>query len=209
MVELMDFLTQEIAKNVTIYPPKNTWFRVFEMPLEDIKAIIIGQDPYINENQAMGLSFSVPLGEKIPPSLKNIYHELQDDIGVEIPSHGDLSRWFSCEGIFMLNASLTVEAGKAGSHLKKGWQQFTNAAIKYINQHTTHSVFIAWGAFAHKCCAHIDLNTHCVIKTSHPSPLGAYKTMKNAPSFLGSKCFSAVNNYLIGHDIEPINWNIN
>lgn len=208
MTKLFDFLTEQEQQGVVIYPPRNLWFRVFEMPLDEIKAIVIGQDPYINEGQAMGLSFSVPVGEKIPPSLRNIYAELASDLGFESPTHGDLSRWFDQEGIFLLNASLTVESGKAGSHLKRGWQQFTNAVLNYINEHTSHCVFIAWGAFAHKCCAQIDLSRHQVTKTSHPSPLGAYKTMKDAPAFLGSRCFSTVNDYLTTHNIATINWEI-
>lgn len=206
--KLMDFLAQQQAENVTIYPPQPLWFRVFEKPLSDIKLTIIGQDPYINENQAMGLSFSVPKDVKVPPSLNNIYKELHSDLGVEIPPHGDLSRWFEQESIFLLNASLTVEAGKAGSHLKQGWQTFTAAAIEYINQHANSSVFLAWGAFAHKCCANIDLTKHSVIKTSHPSPLGAYKEMKTAPAFLGSQCFSQANERLIAQGRSPINWHV-
>lgn len=206
--QLMIFLNQQRANNVTIYPPQQQWYRVFEKPLMGIKLTIIGQDPYINENQAMGLSFSVPKEQKTPPSLKNIYKELNNDLGLPIPSHGDLTRWFDQESIFLLNASLTVEAGKAGSHLKQGWQQFTLATIAHINEQCNNSVFLAWGAFAHKCCNNIDLAKHDVIKTSHPSPLGAYKTMKTAPSFLGSKCFSKVNESLKVKGREVIDWRV-
>lgn len=206
--QLMIFLEQQRVDNVTIYPPKHQWFRVFEKPLSAIKLTIIGQDPYINENQAMGLSFSVPKGQKIPPSLRNIYKELSCDLALDAPAHGDLTRWFEDESIFLLNASLTVEAGKAGSHLKQGWQTFTQAVIAYINLHCSHTVFLAWGAFAHKSCANIDETKHGVIKTSHPSPLGAYKTMKTAPAFLGSHCFSKANEYLADNNRESINWSI-
>jgi len=206
--ELFEFIAVEQTKNTTLYPPQALWFKAFEQALDQIKLTIIGQDPYINEGQAMGLSFSVPRGQKIPPSLRNIYKELLSDVSVESPQHGDLSRWAEQESIFLLNASLTVEAGLAGSHLKKGWHQFTLAAIDYINHHNEHSVFLAWGAFAHKCCAKVDTTRHCVIKTSHPSPLGAYKTMKNAPAFLGSQCFSHVNDYLLSHHQPAINWSI-
>jgi len=204
----MIFLAQQKDNDVTIYPPEHQWYRVFEKPLSSIKLTIIGQDPYFNENQAMGLSFSVPKDQKTPPSLKNIYKELSSDLALEIPNHGDLTRWFEQESIFLLNASLTVEAGKAGSHLKQGWQTFTKAVIEHINQHCNHCVFLAWGAFAHKSCANIDETKHGVIKTSHPSPLGAYKTMKTAPSFLGSNCFSEANAYLSKNNREPINWSI-
>lgn len=206
--QLMIFLQQQQTDGVTIYPPTEQWLRVFEKPLTAIKLTIIGQDPYINENQAMGLSFSVPKDQKIPPSLKNIYKELYCDLALEASNHGDLTRWFEQESIFLLNASLTVEAGKAGSHLKQGWQTFTQAVIEHINQHCSHTVFLAWGAFAHKSCANINETKHGVIKTSHPSPLGAYKTMKTAPSFLGSKCFSQANTYLANNNREAINWSV-
>jgi len=206
--ELFDFITAEQDRGVVVYPPQQLWFKAFEQPLNNIKLTILGQDPYINEGQAMGLSFSVPVGEKIPPSLRNIYKELLSDVAIETPTHGDLSRWAEQESIFLLNASLTVEAGNAGSHLKKGWHRFTLAAIDCINQHNEHCVFLAWGAFAHKCCAKVDETRHCVIKTSHPSPLGAYKIMKTAPAFLGSACFSRVNNYLLSHRQTAINWQV-
>jgi len=204
--QLLEYLTQQQAAGVVIYPAPALWFRAFELPITQIKLTIIGQDPYFNAGQAMGLSFSVPHGEKIPPSLRNIYKELTSDIGLPGANHGDLSRWADQEGIFLLNASLTVEAGNAGSHLKRGWQQFTLAALDYINQQCHHTVFLAWGAFAHKCCKNIDLERHQVIKTSHPSPLGAYKVMKTAPAFLGSNCFSHANDYLIAHQKKPISW---
>lgn len=209
MQSLLSFIEQQHDSGVVIFPPKALWFKAFEYPLESIKLTIIGQDPYINEGQAMGLSFSVPKSEKIPPSLRNIYKELHSDLAIAPPHHGDLSRWAQQESIFLLNASLTVESGNAGSHLKKGWHQFTLAAIDYINQHTSRTVFLAWGAFAHKCCSKVERDKHCVIETSHPSPLGAYKTMKNAPAFLGSKCFSRANDYLITWAKEPINWHLN
>ena len=208
MHELLAFLTEQQKQGILIYPPKSQWFKAFEQPMDKIKLTIIGQDPYFNEGQAMGLSFSVPQGKKIPPSLRNIYKELDSDIGLKPATHGDLTRWAQQEAIFLLNASLTVEAGNAGSHLKKGWHRFTLAAIDYINLHCQHNVFLAWGAFAHKCCEKVDLNRHAVIKTSHPSPLGAYKTMKIAPAFLGSNCFTQVNKYLLQHHKIEIDWRI-
>lgn len=206
--QLMAFLVQQQDENIVIYPPQHQWFRVFEKPLTDIKLTIIGQDPYFNDDQAMGLSFSVPKHQKVPPSLKNIYKEINSDLGLAIPEHGDLVRWFEQESIFLLNASLTVEAGKAGSHLKQGWQKFTLAVIAHINEACHSTVFLAWGAFAHKCCSKVDLEKHNVIKTSHPSPLGAYKTMKTAPAFLGSKCFSQVNERLIAKGRKVIDWRV-
>lgn len=206
--QLMQFLEQEKQSETVIYPQETHWFRVFEKSLDDIKVIIIGQDPYFNEGQAMGLSFSVPNDQKIPPSLRNIYKELASDLSQPSCEHGDLSRWFEQESIFLLNASLTVEAGHAGSHLKKGWQQFTKAVIEHINQHCNRCVFLAWGAFAHKCCERINESTHCVIKTSHPSPLGAYKQMKTAPAFLGSQCFSQANTYLKQQGRTVVNWSV-
>jgi uracil-DNA glycosylase len=206
--QLFDYLAQQQELGVTIYPPQSLWFRAFDLPVEKIKLTIIGQDPYFNEDQAMGLSFSVPKSQKIPPSLRNIYRELASDLELTAVNHGDLSRWVDEEGIFLLNASLTVEAGNAGSHLKQGWQQFTQAVIEHINQQCQHTVFLAWGAFAHKCCRNIDPQHHQVIMTSHPSPLGAYKVMKTAPAFLGSQCFSLANQYLITHSKQPINWSV-
>jgi len=206
--DLFEFIALEQANGTTIYPPQHLWFKAFEQPLDNIKLIIIGQDPYINQGQAMGLSFSVPNDQKIPPSLRNIYKELHSDTGINPPQHGNLTKWAERESIFLLNASLTVEAGNAGSHLKKGWHKFTLAAIEHINQHNSNNVFLAWGAFAHKCCANVDSSRHHVIKTSHPSPLGAYKVMKTAPAFLGSKCFSGVNDYLISHQIPTIDWSL-
>ncbi len=207
MSDLLSFLDDEINNGTTIYPTQALWFKAFELPLSDIKLTIVGQDPYFNANQAMGLSFSVPIGEKIPPSLRNIYKELYSDLGMSVPIHGDLSRWQQ-QGIFLLNASLTVAAGEPGSHLKKGWQRFTLAAIEHINQQCRATVFLAWGAFAHKCCAKVDTERHVVVKTSHPSPLGAYKTMKVAPAFLGSNCFSGVNEYLKKQGKEMIDWSV-
>lgn len=204
--QLFRYLSQQQRQGAIIYPPQPLWFKAFELPLSQLKLTIIGQDPYFNANQAMGLSFSVPSSQKIPPSLSNIYKELYSDLGLAPTDHGNLSRWADEEGIFLLNASLTVEAGNAGSHLKQGWQQFTLAAIDYINRQCKDTVFLAWGAFAHKCCAKVDSQRHCVIKTSHPSPLGAFKTMKTAPSFLGSKCFSRANDYLVSRAKSPINW---
>lgn len=206
--QLMQFIAHEYAANKTIYPPEHLWFNAFtQTPLESIKVVIIGQDPYIKPEQAMGLSFSVPKHIKPPPSLKNIFKELANDLNLSAPNHGDLTYWAK-QGVFLLNASLTVEQGIAGSHLKKGWETFTQATLAYINQHKKNIVFLAWGAFAHRCCYMIDENTHHVIRTSHPSPLGAYKISKSAPAFLGSRCFSQANTYLRSTQQKEIDWKI-
>ena len=206
MQQLFQLLSQQEQQGITIYPSTPQWFRVFELPIDKIKLTIIGQDPYFNEGQAMGLSFSVPPNMKIPPSLKNIFKEIESDLAIKTGNHGNLSRWANEEGIFLLNASLTVESGNPGSHLKKGWQTFTLAVLEHINQQCQATVFLAWGAFAHKSCSKIDIERHCVIKTSHPSPLGAYKTMKTAPAFLGSRCFSQANDYLQRQNKKTISW---
>tara|TARA_B100001094_G_scaffold310560_1_gene345289 strand:+ start:3973 stop:4683 length:711 start_codon:yes stop_codon:yes gene_type:complete len=206
--KLTQFLNHEMHVGKTIYPPENLWFNAFmHTPLEKVKVVIVGQDPYIKPKQAMGLSFSVPQHIKLPPSLRNIFKELSHDVQLNSPEHGDLTSWTK-QGVFLLNASLTVEQGMAGSHLKKGWEQFTQAALAYINQHKQNVVFLAWGAFAHKCCDMIDEDRHHVIRTSHPSPLGAYKNSKSAPAFLGSRCFSQANAYLRSTKQKEIDWKI-
>ena len=206
--KLIQFIEHERAAHKIIYPPEHLWFNAFlQTPLESIKVVIIGQDPYIRPEQAMGLSFSVPAHIKLPPSLKNIFKELEHDLKLSPPKHGDLTHWAQ-QGVFLLNASLTVEHGLAGSHLNKGWQKFTQDTLAYINQHKKNVVFLAWGSFAHQCCQLIDHHKHHVIRTSHPSPLGAYKKSKSAPSFLGSRCFSQVNAYLHATDQKEVDWKI-
>lgn len=208
MVQLRAFLKAEIQNGAVVYPPKAQWFNAFlYTPFDNIKVVIVGQDPYHGEGQAHGLSFSVPDGVRIPPSLQNIYKELNRDLGVKIPTSGNLQAWAK-QGVLLLNASLTVRATEANSHSKQGWLQFTNACIQYINEHKAGVVFLAWGRFAHNVCSVVDTTKHCVIKTSHPSPLGATKSGKHFTAFLGSGCFSLANEYLTTHNRQPIDWSL-
>ncbi len=208
MIKLREFLKTEKQNRQVIYPPSNLWFNAFlQARFETIKVVIVGQDPYHDEGQAHGLSFSVPDGIKIPPSLRNIYKELNRDLGITIPTSGNLEAWAK-QGVLLLNASLTVRAGDANSHSKQGWLQFTNGCIQYINQHKAGVVFLAWGRFAHDVCSVVDTDKHCVIKTSHPSPLGASKTGKDFSAFIGSGCFSLANEYLTAQGEKPVQWDL-
>lgn len=198
---LIQFLKGEKAKGKKIYPPGTLIFNAFDTtPLSDLKVVILGQDPYIKPNQAMGLSFSVPKGIRTPPSLKNIYKELNTDLGISIVDYGDLTAWAN-QGVFLLNAALTVEAGKSGSHLEKGWGQFTDAVIRLISEKREHIVFMLWGNFAKAKGQLIDGSKHLVLKASHPSPLarGAY---------FGSKHFSQANAYLENKGLGEIDWRL-
>lgn len=198
---LVQFIKQEKATGKTVYPPGGLIFNAFNtIPLANLKVVILGQDPYIKPNQAMGLSFSVPKGIRIPPSLKNIYKEIQQDVGGTIPTHGDLTAWAE-QGIFLLNAALTVEAGKSGSHLKKGWGQFTDAVIRTISAQKTGVVFLLWGNFAKNKRGLIDESKHLVLDAAHPSPLAG-------GAFFGNKHFSQTNAYLQEQGKEVIDWQI-
>lgn len=198
---LIQFLKGEKSKGKVIYPPGSLIFNAFDTtPLSDLKVVILGQDPYIKPNQAMGLSFSVPKGVRTPPSLKNIYKEIQQDIGGTLPDHGDLTAWAE-QGVFLLNAALTVEAGKSGSHLKKGWGQFTDAVIRTISTMKTGVVFMLWGNFAKNKRALIDESKHLVLAAAHPSPLAG-------GAFFGNKHFSKANAYLEEQGVAPIDWQI-
>lgn len=197
--ELTNFVKEEYQTK-TIYPPASKIFAAFDStPFDDVKVVILGQDPYHGPNQANGLSFSVNNGIKFPPSLQNIYKELNDDLGNDIPTSGDLSHWAK-QGVLMLNATLTVEATKAGSHQKKGWETFTDAVIEKLNQEKENIVFILWGSYAQKKGAKINRKKHFVIESAHPSPLSVYR------GFWGSKPFSKTNEFLISKNITPINW---
>lgn len=198
---LIQFLKAEKAQKKIIYPPGSLIFNAFDTtPLEDLKVVILGQDPYIRPRQAMGLSFSVPKDVATPPSLKNIYKELNADLGISIPNHGDLTAWAK-QGVFLLNAALTVQAGKSGSHLKKGWGQFTDSVIRLISKEKKHIVFMLWGNFAKAKAALIDTEKHLILSAAHPSPLagGAY---------FGSRHFSQANTYLQNNGIAPVDWSI-
>ncbi len=197
--ELVSFLKQEKKQGKEIYPPGNLLFNAFEMtPWDEVKVVIIGQDPYHGPGQAMGLSFSVPAGVRIPPSLKNIYKELQTDIGMDIPAHGDLTGWAD-QGVLLLNAMLTVEHKKAGSHQKKGWEEFTDAVISKLDKEKEGIVFLLWGRYAQAKGEKIDRNRHLVLEAAHPSPLAGGK-------FFGNNHFSKTNSYLRSQEKSPIKW---
>ncbi|ENU19401.1 uracil-DNA glycosylase [Acinetobacter bohemicus ANC 3994] len=203
MDELKDFLVQEKKSDKIIYPPSSLIFNALNTtPLANVKVVILGQDPYHGPNQAHGLSFSVQKGVAIPPSLRNIFHELNTDLGVVKPIHGDLTRWAE-QGVLLLNAVLTVEAGQPTSHQKRGWEDFTDHVIDVLNEQRDHVVFILWGAYAQRKGQRIDQNKHLVLKAAHPSPLAA-----NRGGFFGCKVFSKSNNYLKQNGIEPINWQL-
>lgn len=197
---LKSFLLQEMQLKKTIYPHPKNFFKALDLtPLEQVKVVILGQDPYHGPDQAHGLSFSVPKGVRIPPSLQNIYKELQSDLGITPPNHGFLQSWAE-QGVLLLNATLSVEASKAGSHQKKGWEEFTDKIIEVLNQEKKNLAFILWGSYAQKKGAHIDAQKHFVLKSPHPSPLSAHR------GFLGSRPFSKVNHYLETHGLGPIAW---
>ena len=199
--ELVDFLKEQKRQNKTIYPKGPEIFNAFNStPFEKVKVVIIGQDPYHGPGQAMGLSFSVPKGIRIPPSLRNIYKELHRSESIDIPDHGDLSSWAD-QGVFLLNAVLTVEAGKPRSHAKIGWELFTDSVIKTISEQRKHVVFLLWGNFARKKCILIDADKHLVLESRHPSPLAG-----NA--FQGNNHFADTNNYLVKYGQKPINWQV-
>jgi uracil-DNA glycosylase len=199
--ELKEFLVQE-TKNHTIYPPGKLIFNAFHhTPFNRVKAVILGQDPYHGKGQAHGLCFSVPPGIPQPPSLVNIFKELQADLGIPVPAHGTLVNWAD-QGVLLLNATLTVRAGQAGSHQNRGWETFTNSVIEKISQMKTGVVFLLWGRYAHAKEGLVDGQKHLVLKAAHPSPLSAHN------GFFGSRHFSKTNTYLVRQGQEPINWSL-
>ena len=198
---IASFLREEKKAGKTIYPPGPLIFNAFNStPFEAVKVVILGQDPYHNPGEAMGLCFSVPQGVKVPPSLQNIYKELHEDLGLAIPSHGDLSAWTS-QGVFLLNAMLTVEKNQPGSHQKIGWQNFTDAVIRLLSTQREHLVFMLWGNFARKKKELIDTTKHLVLEAPHPSPLAG-------GGFKGCRHFSQANAYLAEFGIAPISWSV-
>jgi len=200
MTALSQFLRSEKAAGKRIYPPGGQIFNAFALTaFDDVKVVILGQDPYHGPGQAHGLSFSVARGVAPPPSLQNIYKELESDLGIAHPGHGNLESWAQ-QGVLLLNACLTVEDGRAGSHQGKGWEPFTDAVIGALNREREHLVFILWGRKAQDKGAVIDRGRHLVITSAHPSPLSAHN------GFFGSRPFSAVNDWLQSHDISPIDW---
>lgn len=206
MQQLRQFLLSEKGNGKHIFPKGSEWFRALDLtPLNDVRVVILGQDPYHGEGQAHGLSFSVKPGVRIPPSLVNIYKELEADLGVPRASHGLLEHW-ARQGVLLLNAVLTVEMGLAASHQGKGWEKFTDAVIRLVNAQPHPVVFILWGAYAQKKAAFVDSidkgGRHLVIKSAHPSPLSAHN------GFHGSKPFSKTNTFLVAQGMEPIDWKL-
>ena len=198
-VRLADFIKDEY-RTATIYPPGSLIFNAFDTcPFEKVRAVIIGQDPYHGPGQAHGLCFSVREGVEFPPSLINIFKEIESGLGIPQPSSGNLTRW-ARQGVLLLNATLTVRAHQAGSHQKKGWEEFTDYVIKVLNNEKNNIVFFLWGAYAQKKGESIDRSRHLVLESVHPSPLSASK------GFFGNKHFSRCNDYLIRNGIEPIDW---
>jgi len=198
--ELSSFVREEYGKG-PVYPLPTHMFRAFELtPFDSVKVVILGQDPYHGPRQAVGLSFAVSKETTLPPSLKNIFKELESDLGTPLTNKsGDLERW-ARQGVLLLNATLTVRARTPGSHQGKGWEQFTDAVIKKLSDEQEHLVFILWGNYARQKGAHIDRTKHCVIESAHPSPYSA------ASGFFGSKPFSKANEYLKEHGEDPIEW---
>lgn len=200
MLKLKEFLKQEKQAGKVIFPKGAEIFNALDTtPLDDVKVVILGQDPYHGPNQAHGLSFSVRKGVPKPPSLVNIYKEIERDLQIKMPLHGDLTGWAK-QGVLLLNAMLTVEQANAGSHQKRGWEEFTDAVIRAINEKESHVVFMLWGAYAQKKGAFIDRKKHLVLESVHPSPLSAHR------GFLGNGHFSKANDYLKQHGLTPIDW---
>jgi uracil-DNA glycosylase len=201
-LQIVNFLKAEKLAGKTIYPPGGLIFNAFDStPFQGVKAVLLGQDPYHGPGQAHGLSFSVPYGIPPPPSLINIYKELQADTGLPIPNHGNLANWAE-QGVLLLNASLTVRANEPMSHSKIGWAEFTNAVITKISKLKQNTVFLLWGRFAQEKQVLIDETKHLVLKAAHPSPFSADK------GFFGCRCFSKTNEYLGNNGLKPIDWKI-
>jgi uracil-DNA glycosylase len=202
MLSLQEFLAAGQQQGAVIYPPQSQWFAALNSTAFDqVKVVILGQDPYHGSGQAHGLCFSVLPNVKVPPSLANIYKELKFDLGVEPPNHGCLTSWAE-QGVLLLNATLTVEQGQAGSHQGKGWETFTDSIISKINDQRQGVIFMLWGSYAQKKASMIDAERHLVLQSVHPSPLSAYR------GFFGCGHFSQANHYLRSQELEPIDWQL-
>jgi uracil-DNA glycosylase len=199
---ILSFIQQQLDKKKVVYPQINHLFRCFKLtPANQVRVVILGQDPYHGPLQAHGLSFSVQKGISLPPSLKNIFKELHSDLNIPIPTVGDLSTWAK-QGVLLLNTVLSVEAGKPGSHQDIGWEPFTDLIIKKLSDHKEHLVFILWGSPAQKKINLINEKKHLILKAPHPSPLSSYR------GFFGSKPFSRTNHFLKAQGLKEINWNL-
>lgn len=202
MQDLKRFLTQEKNKGQKIYPPAPSIFTAFNTtPWDKVRVVILGQDPYHGPGQAHGLCFSVPAGIPHPPSLKNIFKEIKNDLGLPIPVNGDLTSW-ARQGVLLLNATLTVLDGQAGSHQNKGWEKFTDTVIKKLSDQKSGLIFLLWGRYARNKMALIDTQKHHVLESAHPSPLSAHA------GFFGCKHFSLTNTFLSNQGSEPIDWRL-
>jgi uracil-DNA glycosylase len=198
-ISIKEFLVEEKQK-FTIYPPGGLIFNAFNLtPYDAVRVVILGQDPYHGQGQAHGLCFSVPRGIAAPPSLINIFKEIRQDVGIPIPKHGNLERW-ARQGVLLLNATLTVRANQAGSHQRKGWENFTDAVIRQLSKQRAGLVFLLWGKFAQDKESLIDTNKHYILKAAHPSPYSAYN------GFFGCKHFSKTNEILRRHGLPEIDW---
>ncbi len=202
MKALKAFLVSEREKRKVIYPRASLFFEAFnQTPFSEVKVVILGQDPYHGPGQAHGLSFSVAEGVRPPPSLQNIFKELSTDLNIKIPKSGCLTKWAK-QGVLLLNATLSVEANRAGSHQKKGWEEFTDQVIAKLSSQRQGIAFVLWGSYAHRKGEHIDTKKHFVLKSVHPSPLAAHR------GFFGSRPFSQINNYLLSQGSTPIDWSL-
>ena len=202
MTALRAFLVAEREAGKRIFPKGAEYFRALDLtPLDAVKVVILGQDPYHGAGQAHGLCFSVQPGVRIPPSLVNIYKEMQADLGIPPARHGFLESWAK-QGVLLLNSVLTVEEARAASHQGQGWERFTDAVIRIVNEHCEHVVFILWGAYAQRKAAFVDTSRHLVLKSVHPSPLSAHN------GFFGSKPFSKANEWLVQQGRDPVNWQL-
>ena len=200
MAELKQFLLAEREAGKRIFPAGSNWFRALDLtPLDQVKVVILGQDPYHGPGQAHGLCFSVPNGVRPPPSLVNIYKELESDLGIRRPAHGFLEHW-ARQGVLLLNSVLTVEMGIAASHRDRGWERFTDAVIRAVNAKRDPVVFMLWGSYAQKKASFVDTSRHLVLKAAHPSPLSAHN------GFLGCRHFSKANAFLESRGLAPIDW---
>lgn len=200
MLALREFLQQRKQQGAVVYPPGPLIFNALNStPFEKVKVVILGQDPYHGAGQAHGLSFSVPVGIAPPPSLKNIFKEIEQDLGIPVPGHGCLEHWAE-QGVLLLNATLTVEEADAGAHQRRGWETFTDRIVQCLNEQRDGLVFMLWGSYAQKKGAFIDGHRHLVLRSPHPSPLSAHR------GFFGNRHFSSANTYLAEQGVAPIDW---